>query len=107
MMLDYPGGPTVLLVSTMANDTAIDHVLRGHKATLTFTRTGFAIRAQRPNTIVIVATAHGSEDYALQALRARDAAIAPASPLATGFTNFNNVQIAETPIAPAPTKRTL
>ncbi len=48
MMLDYTGGPTVLLVSTMANDTAIDHVLRGHKATLTFTRTGFAIRAQRP-----------------------------------------------------------
>jgi predicted dehydrogenase len=47
MMLDYTGGPTVLLVSTMANDTAIDHVLRGHKATLTFTRTGFTIRAQR------------------------------------------------------------
>src|SRR5262245_12918517 len=40
------------------------------------------------------------------ALRARDAAIAPASPLATGFTNFSNVQIAETPIAPAPTNRT-
>src|SRR5260370_32164739 len=44
---------------------------------------------------------------AFPALRARDAAIAPASPLATGFTNFNSVQIAETPIAPAPTKRTL
>ena len=43
---------------------------------------------------------------ALPALRARDAAIAPASPLATGFTNFSNVQIAETPIAPAPMKRT-
>ncbi len=27
-------------------------------------------------------------------------------PLATGFTNFSSVQIAETPIAPAPTKRT-
>src|SRR5213593_629702 len=43
---------------------------------------------------------------ALPALRAREAAIALASPLATGCTNFSSVQIAETPIAPAPTKRT-
>ncbi len=48
MMLDYQGGPTVLLVSSMANDTAVEHVLRGHKATLQFTRTGFTIRPQRP-----------------------------------------------------------
>lgn len=47
IMLDYPGGPTVLLVSSMANDTPVDHVLRGHKATLEFTRTGFVIRPQR------------------------------------------------------------
>lgn len=47
ILLDYPGGPTVLLVSSMANDTAIEHVLRGHKATLEFTRTGFVIRPQR------------------------------------------------------------
>jgi predicted dehydrogenase len=44
--LDYPGGPTVMLVSSMANDTRIDHVLRGHKATLEFTPTGFTIRPQ-------------------------------------------------------------
>ena len=43
---------------------------------------------------------------ALPAFRARDAAIAPARPLATGFTSFSSVQIAETPIAPAPMKRT-
>src|SRR5438034_11266934 len=43
----------------------------------------------------------------LPALRARDAAIAPARPLATGFTNLSKVQTADTPIAPAPTKRTL
>jgi predicted dehydrogenase len=46
ILLDYPGGPTVLLVSSMANDTPVEHVLRGHKATLTFTRTGFVIRPQ-------------------------------------------------------------
>ena len=43
----------------------------------------------------------------LASLRAREAAIAPARPLATGFTSFSNVQIADTPIAPAPMKRTL
>jgi hypothetical protein len=46
-MLEYPGGPNVLLVSSMANDTPVDHVLRGHKATLEFTRTGFTITPQR------------------------------------------------------------
>lgn len=46
-LLDYPGGPTVQLVSSMANDTPVDHVIRGHKATLHFTRTGFVIRPQR------------------------------------------------------------
>src|SRR6266496_1137758 len=40
---------------------------------------------------------------AFPALRVRDAAIALARPLPTGFTNLSNVHIAETPIAPAPT----
>ena len=47
MLLDYPGGPTVILVSSMANDTPVEHVLRGHKATLEFTKTGFTITPQR------------------------------------------------------------
>ena len=46
-MLDYPGGPTVILISSMANDTPVDHVIRGHKATLKFTNTGFTITPQR------------------------------------------------------------
>jgi len=46
VVLDYPAGPTVLLVSSMANDTRIEHVLRGHKATLEFTKTGFVVRPQ-------------------------------------------------------------
>src|SRR5579885_3599995 len=48
VLLSYPGGPDVILVSSMANDTPVEHVLRGHKATLTFTRTGFTIKPQRP-----------------------------------------------------------
>jgi predicted dehydrogenase len=46
MLCDYPGGPTVLLVSSMANAAPIDHVIRGHYATLTFTREGFEIRPE-------------------------------------------------------------
>lgn len=46
MLCDYPGGPTVLLVSSLANDTPIDHVIRGHQATLEFNRGGFVITQQ-------------------------------------------------------------
>ena len=48
VLLDYPGGPTVQLISSMANDTAVDHLIRGHKATLQFTSTGFTITPQKP-----------------------------------------------------------
>jgi predicted dehydrogenase len=47
ILLDYPEGLTVQLVSSMANDAPVEHMLRGHKATLTFTREGFTIRPQR------------------------------------------------------------
>jgi predicted dehydrogenase len=47
IMLDYPGGPTVMLISSLANDTPVAHVLRGHKATLEFTPSGFTITPQR------------------------------------------------------------
>jgi predicted dehydrogenase len=68
IMLDYPGGPTVLLVSSMANDTPVDHLLRGHKATLEFTRTGFVIRPQEifsKGAKEIVYKKNGAEDTAL------------------------------------------
>ncbi len=69
IMLDYPGGPTVLLVSSMANDTPVDHVLRGHKATLHFTRTGFLIRPQgiyaKEGVKEIVHQKTGAEDITL------------------------------------------
>ena len=45
--LEYPGGPSVLLISSQANDTPVDHELRGHKATLRFTPTGFTITPQK------------------------------------------------------------
>ncbi len=68
VLLDYPGGPTILLVSSMANDTPIEHVIRGHKATLTFTRTGFTITPQRPYAKEMKEIVHkksGAEDVRL------------------------------------------
>jgi predicted dehydrogenase len=47
ILLDYPEGLTVQLISSQANDTPVEHLLRGHKATLQFTRTGFTITPQR------------------------------------------------------------
>ncbi|HLK22620.1 MAG TPA: Gfo/Idh/MocA family oxidoreductase [Bryobacteraceae bacterium] len=49
VLLDYPGGPTVQLISSMANGTSVPHLIRGHKATLEFTRTGFTIRPDGEN----------------------------------------------------------
>ena len=67
-LLDYPGGPTVMLVSSMANDTPVSHVLRGHKATLEFTPKGFLIRPQRlyaKDVKEIVYQKKGAEDTTL------------------------------------------
>ena len=47
VLADYPDGLTVQLVSSMANDAKIDHMIRGHKATLYFTETGFDIKPQK------------------------------------------------------------
>ncbi len=46
MMLDYPEGVTVMVVSSLANDTSTKHMIRGTKATLEFTREGFVITPQ-------------------------------------------------------------
>jgi predicted dehydrogenase len=46
MMLDYPEGLTVVVLSSMANAEPIPHVIRGHEATLEFNREGFIIRPE-------------------------------------------------------------
>jgi predicted dehydrogenase len=68
VLLDYPQGLTIQLVSSMANDTPIDHLLRGHKATLEFTRTGFTIRPQalyKNEVKEVVYKKTGAEDITL------------------------------------------
>lgn len=68
ILLDYPGGPTVQLVSSMANDVKVEHVLRGHKATLEFTRTGWQIIPQRDfegDARILIHKKTGGEDVDL------------------------------------------
>ena len=47
MLLDYPEGLTVQLISSLANSTSVNHLIRGHIATLQFTTTGFTITPQQ------------------------------------------------------------
>ncbi len=47
VLADYPGGPTMQLISSMANEAPVDHMIRGHKATLYFTPTGFTIKPEK------------------------------------------------------------
>ena len=58
----------MLLISSMANDTVVDHTLRGHRATLAFSRTGFTITPQalyRDELKEIVHKKTGGEDMSL------------------------------------------
>jgi len=54
MMLDYPEKTTVMLVSSLANDMPIRHVIRGHEATLEFTKEGFTITPQKQSKQAII-----------------------------------------------------
>lgn len=83
ILLDYPEGLTIQLVSSMANDTPIDHLIRGHKATLEFNRTGFTITPQAMFAGEIKPIVHkksGAEDIVLHH-RNLHAAIRKGTPL--------------------------
>jgi len=47
VLIDYPEGMTVSLVNSMANAAPIRHLIRGHEATLEFTREGFFIEPEK------------------------------------------------------------
>jgi predicted dehydrogenase len=68
VMLEYPGGMTVLLVSSQANGARVRHMIRGHKATLEFNREGFIIEPEREymsETSGVVYHKQGGEDMRL------------------------------------------
>ncbi|MEZ5355505.1 MAG: Gfo/Idh/MocA family oxidoreductase [Bryobacteraceae bacterium] len=68
ILLDYPEGLTVQLVSSMGNDSRIQHMIRGRKGTLFFDSDGFYIQPQRAfeeETKMIVHKKSGAEDVGL------------------------------------------
>jgi predicted dehydrogenase len=78
MMLDYPQGLTVVVLSSMANGEPIPHVIRGHEATLQFNREGFVIRPEgrmnrEGNKETITHTKTGGEDILLHHRNLQDA----------------------------------
>jgi predicted dehydrogenase len=54
MMVNYPEGLTALVVSSLANDTPIRHLIRGNLGTLEFTRSGFVITPQKAVTESVI-----------------------------------------------------
>lgn len=54
MMVNYPQGLTALVVSSLANDTPIRHLIRGNLGTLEFTRSGFVISPQTAVTESVI-----------------------------------------------------
>jgi len=67
-LLEYPQDVTVQLISSMANATPVEHMIRGHKATIVFTRTGFTIRPERTyasEVQEVTYTKKGAEDIGL------------------------------------------
>ena len=63
--IDYPGGPTIVMASSMANDHGITEEIRGHLGTVVYTADGAEIRPQgvNPNKepITIKRTRRGTE----------------------------------------------
>lgn len=71
MLLEYPEidgispGMTVHVLGTMANDRGNDHVIRGHSASLVFTRTGWDIVSQATGEVIESHQKTGAEDVFL------------------------------------------
>lgn len=67
-LLEYPEGIDVLLVSSMANQTSIRHLIRGNRGTIEFTREGFTLEPEQLHRDEVQPQTHqksGREDMAL------------------------------------------
>jgi predicted dehydrogenase len=68
MNLEYPGGPVVYCLGTMANDRGIEHCIRGYDATLVFENPGFnvyAMAGDQKGKVIHTHTRTGGEDQSL------------------------------------------
>jgi predicted dehydrogenase len=51
MICEYPRGMTVYVLGTMSNRVGVDHLIRGYRATLYFTPTGWVIKDKDDNVL--------------------------------------------------------
>jgi predicted dehydrogenase len=64
MICEYPRGMTVYVLGTMSNRVGIDHLIRGYRATLYFTPTGWVIK-DKDDRVLEEHTKSGDEDILL------------------------------------------
>jgi predicted dehydrogenase len=64
MICEYPRGMTVYVLGTMSNRVGIDHLIRGYRATLYFTPTGWEIK-DKDGKVLETHRKTGGEDHVL------------------------------------------
>lgn len=64
MICEYPRGMTVYVLGTMSNRVGIDHLIRGYRATLHFTPTGWVIK-DKDDKVLEEHKKTGGEDHVL------------------------------------------
>lgn len=64
MICEYPRGMTVYVLGTMSNRVGVDHLIRGHRATLQFTPEGWVIR-DKDGKVLRSHKKTGGEDHIL------------------------------------------
>lgn len=64
MICEYPRGMTVYVLGTMSNRVGVDHLIRGHRATLQFTPEGWVIK-DKDGKILRSHRKTGGEDHIL------------------------------------------
>ena len=61
MICEYPRGMTVYVLGTMSNRVPVDHLIRGYRATLTFTDTGWVVK-DKDGKVLATHKKKGAED---------------------------------------------
>jgi len=64
MICEYPRGMTVYVLGTMSNRVGVDHLIRGYRATLYFTGSGWVIR-DKDDKVLAEHKKSGGEDIKL------------------------------------------
>ncbi len=71
MICEYPRGMTVYVLGTMSNRVGIDHLIRGYRATMYFTPTGWEVR-DKDDKVLRTHKKTGGEDNKLHHMNLHD-----------------------------------